>query len=48
MSSPKGNAERAPGGGAPFFWRENLKNFRGLLHVFVQQGANMRGCLVKL
>ena len=28
MSSPKGNAERAPGGGRHFF-AENLKNFRG-------------------
>lgn len=28
MSSPRGNAERAPGGGRHFF-AENLKNFRG-------------------
>lgn len=44
MSSPRGNAERAPGGGRHFF-AENLKKFSRLLHVFVQQGADVRGCL---
>ena len=47
MSSPRGNAERAPGGGRNFFCGK-FEKFSRLLHVFVQQGANMRGCLVKL
>lgn len=46
MSSPRGNAERA-GRRAPFFMPK-FEKFSRLLHVFVQQGANMRGCLVKL
>lgn len=48
MSSPRGNAERAPGGGAQFFLAGKFEKFSRLLHVFVQQGANMRGCFVKL
>ena len=46
MSSPRGNAERA-GRRAPFFCGK-FEKFSRLLHVFVQQGANMRGCFVKL
>lgn len=47
MSSLRGNAERAPGGGRNFFCGK-FEKFSRLLHVFVQQGANMHGCLVKL
>lgn len=47
MSSPRGNAERCAGRRAPFFCGK-FEKFSRLLHVFVQQGANMRGCLVKL
>lgn len=41
MSSPRGNAERAPGGGRNFF-AENLKNFRGCCTFSCNRGRYAR------
>ena len=42
MSSPMGNAERAPGGGRHFF-AENLKNFRGCCTFSCNRGQICAG-----